>query len=161
MYIVIWLWLVLFIIAIICAIVVISLYNTLVHLQKTCENTLETIFSVWSKKIAPLNDENVSEYLSHCLNAKTMESKVKSLNALIHYSQWIPSNDAVWKKIIAIDSWLSTEKRFFTNTARELNDRLLSFPTSILGSMIGLKQLPLIDLNVEENQGILPEAKYL
>ncbi|MBP6257318.1 hypothetical protein KA405_06675 [Patescibacteria group bacterium] len=77
----------LFIIAIICAIVVISLYNTLVHLQKTCENTLETIFSVWSKKIAPLNDENVSEYLSHCLNAKTMESKVKSLNALIHYSQ--------------------------------------------------------------------------
>lgn len=161
MYILVWLWLVLFIIAIICAIIVISLYNTLIHLQKTCDNTLVTIFSIWTKKTATINDEKVNELLSHCINAQTIESKVKSFNALIHYSQSVSSNDALWKKIKSIDSWLSTEKRFFTNTARELNDRLLTFPTSILGSIIGLKQLSLIDLNDEERKGILPEAKYL
>ena len=161
MYIVLWLWLVLLIIAVICIIVVISLYNTLVHLQKTCEETLEMIFNVWSKKITTLNDEKVTEYLSHCLNAKTIESKVKSFNTLIHYSQSVSSIDTIWKKIKVIDSWLSTEKRFFTNTARELNDRLVTFPTRILGSMIGLKQIPLIELTPEENTGILPEAKYL
>jgi hypothetical protein len=117
--------------------------------------------SIWTKKIATLNDKKTNELLSRCINAKTIESKVKSFNALIHYSQWVSSLDAVWKKIKAIDLWLSTEKRFFTNTVRELNDRLLTFPSSILGSMIWLKQLPLIDLNDEERKGILPEAKYL
>jgi hypothetical protein len=160
MYIVLWSWLILLIIGVVCAIVVISLYNTLIHLQKTCNNTLETILQTRQKKSSTIADSKAKELITHFINAKTNENQVKALNKLISYTQSI-SDNVLWKKIKAVDSSLSTEKRFYTNTARELNGRLVSFPGNLIGSMASIKELSLITLNDEESKGILPEAKYL
>jgi hypothetical protein len=56
---------------------------------------------------------------------------------------------------------LQTEKRFFNNTARELADRLATFPMKYIGSLTDIKAPALLDLDEEANAGILPEAKYL
>lgn len=160
MYIVVWLWLLLVIIVIICLIFVIIHYNRLQHLSKTCINTLEIIVDTWQKKSASLDDVSLQELIAHCSNAKTNDTQIKWLNKLIAYSASVP-NSPVWKKIQNIDASLSTEKRFYTNTARELNDRLATFPGSIIGSIIGIKELWLITLNEKESEWILPEAKYL
>lgn len=160
MYVVLWLWFIVTIIAIICVIIIIMQYNTLVHLHKTCNATLQSIIDTRQKKWSWIEETTIQELITHLINTKTTVNQVKALNKLISYAQSV-ADSAIWKKIRGLDSWLSTEKRFYTNTARELNDRLASFPWNFIWPMINIKEYALITLNEEESQWILPEAKYL
>jgi hypothetical protein len=96
-----------------------------------------------------------------CSKATTLEKQITALNKLRTAVLDLWAQSAEGKKYHTIEKNTQTEKRFFNNTARELAERLSTFPTKFIWSVFGLQAPKLLNLDEDAQAGILPEAKYL
>ena len=161
MYILIWFGFVLILLGIIVLVVFIAMYNTLIHLQMTCANTAQDLITLWIEKAAKITDPEIVTLLWICNKATTLEKQVTALNKLRTAIRNLPAETTEGKKCHTLEKNMQTEKRFFNNTARELTERLSTFPTKFIWSVFGLQAPKLLNLDEDAQAGILPEAKYL
>ncbi len=159
MYILVWLWFILILLGIIVWVIFIALYNTLIHLHTTCQNTAKDLCALREAFWKKTKSKTAHDLIAWATKASTVDKQVVALNKLRSYIL-----DATFtEKQLFLDKEhaLQTEKRFFNNTARELEDRLNTFPTKTIGSIFGLKAPKLFDLDEDAHAWLLPEAKYL
>lgn len=161
MYILVWFWFVLILLGIVALIVLISLYNTLIHLQMTCGNTAQQLCSTWIQKSVKIPHSDLVSLINTCKKASTTDKQVLALNKLRTYIIKTASTEPDIKKLLAYEKATQTEKRFFNNTARELTERLTTFPTKFIWSFFDIQAPKLFDLDEDTQSWILPEAKYL
>lgn len=161
MYILIWFWFILILLGIVALVVFISMYNTLIHLQMTCDNTAQDLCTTWIQKSTKINHAPLESLINTCKKATTTDKKVLALNKLRAYIIDTAAKDPDLKKLLAYEKAMQTEKRFFNNTARELAERLTTFPTKFIWSLFDVHAPKLFDLDEDAQSGILPEAKYL
>jgi len=159
MYILLWLWFILILLCIIAWVIFVAMYNTLIHLHTTCQNTAQDLCNAREHLWEKTTDNDIKTLISSCARATTLDRQVTTLNKL---RSWILTWTVAEKKSYQDkEHTLQTEKRFFNNTARELADRLNSFPSNTIWSVFAIKAPKLLDLDDEAHVWILPEAKYL
>ena len=161
MYILIWFGFVLILLGIIALVVFIAMYNTLIHLQMTCANTAQDLITLWIEKASKATDPALAALIWTCAKATTLEKQVTALNKLRTAVLDLSPESAEGKKYHTVEKNMQTEKRFFNNTARELAERLSTFPTKFIWSVFGLQAPKLLNLDEDAQAGIFPEAKYL
>ncbi len=137
------------------------MYNTLIHLHMTCANTAQDLITLWIEKANKATDPAIVVLIWTCTKATTLEKQVTVLNKLRTAVLDLSAQSAEGKTCHAIEKNIQTEKRFFNNTARELTERLSTFPTKFIWSVFGLQAPKLLNLDEDAQAGILPEAKYL
>lgn len=156
-----WLWFLLVLVLLVAIIIFVAMYNTLIHLRSTCQNTATDLCTRWLQKAGKITEPTIMPLIATCHKATTLEKQVQILNKLRAASIDLWTRTAEGKKITALESAMQTEKRFFNNTARELQERLTLIPTSFIWSFFAITAPKFLDLAEEAHTGLLPEAKYL
>lgn len=153
------LWFILLLLAVAFVIFIVAQYNTLIHLRMTCQQTLQDIVTTILEKASWV--KSLTELLSTLHKTTSLEKQVSIINKLHDFIIESKGTSAEMKTLHTLESHLQTEKRFYTNTARELNDRLTTFPGQQIWSLFDVHTVPLVTLNDDAREGIMPEAKYI
>lgn len=111
-------------------------------------------------KAGHFTEATIVSLLWACHKANTLEKQVLALN---HLRAWIVEQKTAhwWQELMDEEHKLQTEKRFYNNTARELADRLATFPGKIVWPLFHIQTPLLLDLDEQAQDWILPEAKYM
>lgn len=181
MYILIWLWLILLIIAIVLGILCVVLYNTLVHLRTSCLQAIDDLSVSTDSQVAAYQQivddldtkaydtEKLSRVLAKRPKAATPEKKQPLIESLalwlLDHQHQFPdlsaSQQKLTKKILSWDHEQGPTKRFFNETVKEYNERLTTFPTNTIWSLMGMVAYKPFTLHAEDSKGMSSETKYL
>ncbi len=157
-------------------IVVISMYNSLVRLKVTCDNAWADIDVQLKRRydLIPNLVETVKGYAAHekgtleaVINARNramtatgpadkaeaenmLTGALKSLFALSEaYPQLraIESFTSLQKSLSDIEDTVQNARRYYNAVVRDLNTKILQFPTNIIAGMLGFKQREFFEIS--------------
>ena len=155
---------------------VISMYNSLVRLKVTCDNAWADIDVQLKRRydLIPNLVETVKGYAAHekgtleaVINARNramtatgpadkaeaenmLTGALKSLFALSEaYPQLraIESFTSLQKSLSDIEDTVQNARRYYNAVVRDLNTKILQFPTNIIAGMLGFKQREFFEIS--------------
>ncbi|MDP2669691.1 MAG: hypothetical protein Q8O99_01420 [bacterium] len=146
----------LLIVAVIAIIIAVALYNKLVYLRISRENSMQQITTKLtaqftylqqlsdSYQFAEKDRKKLSALLTRRQKAHTLQERITAANTLeqlfdlLQNEQTKMSNQeqGIYKKIAALRDTLQEEKRYFNHLTKERNARLQMFPTNMLAQLI-------------------------
>ena len=163
---------------VILVIAIISIYNTLVKLRNNRENAFADI-DVQLKQRHDLIPQLVSTVKGYAAHEKdTMERVIQARNQAVQASsindkiaaentlssalsglritlEAYPDLKAnqnflqLQEEISDVENKLSSVRRFFNSTTKELNNKVQTFPSNLLAGMFGFQKEPMFDLGAE------------
>lgn len=175
---------------VVCVLVVISKYNTLVRLRNNRENAFADIDVQLKQRhdLIPQLVSTVKGYAAHekdtlervinarngAVNAKTIDEKIAAENVLTSALSGLkitleayPDLKAntnflqLQEEISDVENKLASVRRYFNSATKELNNAVQSFPSNIIAGMFGFHKEVMFDLGMERaNLEKAPEIKF-
>lgn len=182
-------WIVVGIIALL-AIIIVSMYNTLVKLQNNRENAFADIDVQLKQRhdLVPQLVETVKGYAAHeketldrvvsarngAINAKSIDDKIVAENALSSALAGLKITLEAYPDLKAnqnflqlqgeisdIENKLAAVRRYFNSATRELNNAVQTFPSNLIAGMFGFHKEMMFDLGTERaNLEEAPKIKF-
>lgn len=182
-------WIVVGIIALL-AIIIVSMYNTLVKLRNNRENAFADIDVQLKQRhdLVPQLVETVKGYAAHeketldrvvsarngAINAKSIDDKIVAENALSSALAGLKITLEAYPDLKAnqnflqlqgeisdIENKLAAVRRYFNSATRELNNAVQTFPSNLIAGMFGFHKEMMFDLGTERaNLEKAPKIKF-
>lgn len=182
-------WIVVGIIALL-AIIIVSMYNTLVKLRNNRENAFADIDVQLKQRhdLVPQLVETVKGYAAHeketldrvvsarngAINAKSIDDKIVAENALSSALAGLKITLEAYPDLKAnqnflqlqgeisdIENKLAAVRRYFNSATRELNNAVQTFPSNLIAGMFGFHKEMMFDLGMERaNLEEAPKIKF-
>ena len=182
-------WIVVGIIALL-AIIIVSMYNTLVKLRNNRENAFADIDVQLKQRhdLVPQLVETVKGYAAHeketldrvvsarngAINAKSIDDKIVAENALSSALAGLKITLEAYPDLKAnqnflqlqgeisdIENNLAAVRRYFNSATRELNNAVQTFPSNLIAGMFGFHKEMMFDLGTERaNLEKAPKIKF-
>ena len=182
-------WIVVGIIALL-AIIIVSMYNTLVKLRNNRENAFADIDVQLKQRhdLVPQLVETVKGYAAHeketldrvvsarngAINAKSIDDKIVAENALSSALAGLKITLEAYPDLKAnqnflqlqgeisdIENKLAAVRRYFNSATRELNNAVQTFPSNLIAGMFGFHKEMMFDLGTERaNLEEAPKIKF-
>jgi len=170
-------------IIIVLAVIVASMYNSLVRLRNNRENAFADIDVQLKQRhdLIPQLVETVKGYAGHeketldrvvsarsgAINAKSIDEKIVAENALssalaglkvtVEAYPDLKANQnflQLQEEISDIENKLASVRRYFNSATRELNNAVQSFPSNIIAGMFGFHKELMFDLGTEQRANL-------
>lgn len=121
---------ILIIIVIIFLVICVALYNTLIHLQQSCTQSLEDMLPRVTKCIEYLQSDDTKQGQLVLRQRKKAKSEQEKVVALEQFDTLITQRDDPSLK--KRQEKMVPMKRFYTQTAKERNERIVTIPTNLV-----------------------------
>lgn len=163
----------LIIILLIASIIAIALYNKLIYLRTTRQNSIDLLLPKLNDQFTALEtlSDKDSTLLMLCKQRKKTHkaeeqvhienSLVTLMPSLLAQSKYRSAKDQqILKPILNSLESVQDEKRYFNHITKERNARLAIFPTNIIASLGGYIPGKIFLLDAKQQEGISPEPKF-
>ncbi|MEG1837821.1 MAG: LemA family protein [Bacteroidaceae bacterium] len=170
-------------IVVVLAIMIASMYNSLVRLRNNRENAFADIDVQLKQRhdLVPQLVETVKGYAGHeketfervisarngAINAKTIDEKIVAENTLssalsgfkitLEAYPDLKANQnflQLQEEVSDIENKLSSVRRYFNSATKELNNAVQSFPSNLLAGMFGFHKEMMFDLGVDQRASL-------
>ena len=157
-------------IIIILAIIIASMYNSLVKLRNNRENAFADIDVQLKQRhdLIPQLVDTVKGYAAHeketlerviqarngAVSARTIDEKITAENQL--------SSALAGLKISDVENKLAAVRRYFNSATKELNNAVQTFPSNLIANMFGFHKEMMFDLGTEQRANLeeAPKIKF-